>query len=169
MSLLISNQSLRGGEHFPQIWRELIGGAMITATMVIPIFLFAIYYGRDEFFKRVDGIFDRLEYWTEKQIVRRLHNQGPILPTSHPASAHMKRSASAPQISIIEYLSGVHSSAPLQPGSGQPAVASHRSVISSPTAKESFRINISPPLTPVYMTSDVNFNYSPKKETKQDV
>jgi len=146
MISLVSNQALRGGEHLSQTWREMIGGAMITLTILIPIILLAVYHGKDEFLKRVDGVFDRVEFWMEKQIVRRLRDQKPILPTSRP---NFPRSQSAPQISMIEYLS----------------------TMSSPSSisKDSFRINVSPPRTPVYVSGgDLNFKYNPKKE-KEDV
>ncbi len=150
MISLVGNQSLRGGEHFPEMWRELIGGAMITITIVLPIILLAFYHGREEFFKRVDGVFDRLEFWVEKQIVRRMRSQKPILPTIRSTVAQFKRTSSAPQISMMEYLSAMSTPSPL--------------------SKESVRINVSPPRTPVYMTSgELSFSYNPKKDAKQDV
>lgn len=147
MISLVSNQALRGGEHLSQTWREMIGGAMITLTILIPIVLLAVYHGKDEFLKRVDRVFDRVEFWIEKQIVRRLRDQKPILPTSRPSrsAALLSRSQSAPQISMMEYLSAISSPSPL--------------------GKESFRINVSPPRTPVYVSGgELSFKYSAKKE-----
>jgi hypothetical protein len=153
MISLVSNQALRGGEHIPQAWREMIGGAMVTLTIILPIVLLAFYHGKDEFLKRVDGAFDRVEFWMEKQIIRRLavaerylRSQKPLLPTSRPS---FPRSQSAPQISMIEYLSAISSPSSL--------------------SKDSFRINVSPPRTPVYVSGgELNFKYNPKKE-KEDV
>ena len=150
MISLVGNQSLRGGENFPQMWRELIGGLMITITIVIPIILLAFYHGREEFLKCVDGVFDRLEFWVEKQIVRRMRSKKPILPTIRSTAAQLKRTSSTPQISMVEYLSAMSTPSPL--------------------SKESFKINVSPPRTPVYMTSgELSFSYNPKKDAKQDV
>ena len=139
MASLISNHALRGGESLPEHIREFFGGAMITITICAPLLFYAFYHGHKEFLRRVDQLFDMLERWMDKQMIRLAKPRAPVLPTFMPAG--MKRSISEPALRVMP------TDHPL----------TRRAAASAPT---------SPPHTPIYMSGELTFSYNPKKKVE---